>query len=383
MKIALDAQLLFEKQKTGIGWNTKMMIDHLIQYTDIEWTLNYFWMRDKNWTEEVIADYRNKGCILHQSKWLPARIYNHLERIIPFPYQLVFGRKAELTQFFNYTLPFGVSGKKLTFIHDMAYKAYPETLAKRTLLWLETQMPKYCKRADIIVTISEFSKQEIHRYLGIPLEKIKVVYCGVDLEKYRPDYSTKEIEQAKQSYNISGKYLLYLGTLEPRKNIESLVIAYAKLKQEMSDVPKLVLSGKKGWLYDSIFDLVQQNNLADDVIFTGYVDTKDAAPLTCGAEIFLFPSLYEGFGIPPLEAMACGTPVITSNVASLPEVVGSAGITVSPKDTEELKNGIKAMLTNGSMRKEFISAGIKRAQEFTWARSAETLVNIYRDLYQK
>lgn len=382
MKIAFDAQLLFENQKTGIGWNAKMMIDHLLLYPDVECVLNCFLMRDPKRATMILNEYRQKGCLINQSSWMPGRIYNHLERILPLPYKWVFGTHADITQFFNYTIPFGVSGKRITIVHDMAFRAFPETVAKRTERWLKNNLEKYCRRADVILTVSEFSRQEIQRYMGIPTEKIEVIYNGVDMERYHPGYTVAQIGAAKSRYGICGSYILYLGTLEPRKNIETLITAYNLLKKEIGSdrLPKLVLAGKKGWMYETIFTLVQNYGLENDVIFTGYVDEEDVPVLLCGAHIFAFPSLYEGFGIPPLEAMACGTPVITSNTSSLPEIVGEAGILIPPMDAEGLKRSMQQLLTDEVMRQHYIKAGLKQVREFTWARSAEKLVDIYRKL---
>ena len=296
IKVVFDAQLLFERQKTGIGWNTKKMIDELVQYPELDCTLNCFLMKDRERTESILKVYREQGCKVHQSRWMPARIYYHLERLLPVPYRWIFGKNDGITQFFNYTIPFGVSGKCVTIIHDIAFLTYPETVAKRTRQWLGKNLKIYCQRADVILTVSEFSRQEIHHYLGIPLEKIHVVYNGVDPKQYHPDYSEDRIQEVKAKYNIPGSYILYLGTLEPRKNIETLIRAYQRLLtagpscfgQNPSAFPKLVLAGKKGWLYDSIFQLVKEFHLENQVIFTGYVDESDAAPLLCGARMLYF-----------------------------------------------------------------------------------------------
>lgn len=379
MKIAFDAQLLLEKEKTGIGWNSKMMIDHLIKYPEVVCILNCFWTRNQEWADTVFAEYREKGCIINQSKWMPARIYNHLERIVPFPYHWVFGKGAEITQFFNYTIPTGVSGKRITIVHDMAFLAYPETVAKRTRRWLGRYLKKYCQRADIIVTVSEFSRQEIHRYLEVPLEKIRVVYNGVELGHYRPR-PEEEIRAVQERFGIAGSYILYLGTLEPRKNIETLIKAYQALRQEVNSAPQLVLAGKKGWMYDSIFGLIKKYELTDDVVFTGYVDEDEVPALMSGAEMFVFPSLYEGFGIPPLEAMACGTPVVTSDCSSLPEVVGKAGIMVPPTNVQRLAQAMKNLLTDREKREDLVAEGLRQAARFTWERSAQALIEIYQEL---
>ena len=386
IKVVFDAQLLFERQKTGIGWNAKKMIDELVQYPELDCTLNCFLMKDRERTESILKVYREQGCKVHQSRWMPARIYYHLERLLPVPYRWIFGKNDGITQFFNYTIPFGVSGKCVTIIHDIAFLTYPETVAKRTRQWLGKNLKIYCQRADVILTVSEFSRQEIHHYLEIPLEKIHVVYNGVDPEQYHPDYSEDRIQEVKAKYNIPGSYILYLGTLEPRKNIETLIRAYQKLLaagpsrfgQPPSAFPKLVLAGKKGWLYDSIFQLVKEFHLENQVIFTGYVDESDAAPLLCGARMFVFPSLYEGFGIPPLEAMACGTPVIVSDCASLPEVVGDAGLLVPPTDIEKLAENMNRLLKDDHLHAALREAGLKRVGQFTWKASAKKLVHIYR-----
>ena len=386
IKIVFDAQLLFERQKTGIGWNAKKMIDELVQYPELDCTLNCFLMKDRERTEAILKVYRKQGCKVHQSRWMPARIYYHLERLLPVSYRWIFGKNDGITQFFNYTIPFGVSGKCVTIIHDIAFLTYPETVAKRTRQWLGKNLKIYCQRADVILTVSEFSRQEIHHYLEIPLEKIHVVYNGVDPEQYHPDYSEGRIQEAKAKYNIPGSYILYLGTLEPRKNIETLIRAYQRLLtaglsrfgQNLSAFPKLVLAGKKGWLYDSIFQLVKEFHLENQVIFTGCVDESDAAPLLCGARMFVFPSLYEGFGIPPLEAMACGTPVIVSDCASLPEVVGDAGLLVPPTDIEKLAENMNRLLKDDHLHAALREAGLKRAGRFTWKASAKKLVQIYR-----
>ena len=380
MRIAFDAQLLFEKQKTGIGWNSKKMIDELIQLPGNEYHLNCFNFRKNPERDQLIRQYREKGCIVHECKWMPASVYNHLERLIPFPYRFVFGEKTDITQFFNYTVPLGVRGKRITFVHDMSYKSCPDTMALKTKRWLEDHLEQYCRRADLVITISEFSKCEIIKYLAIPSKKIHVVHCGVDLKQYREIDNIKQIEDVKQKYGIVGNYILYLGTLEPRKNLHSLLTAYMYLKKEQKFVPNLVLAGKKGWLYDSIFEKVKEYGLQENVVFPGYIAASDAPILLSGALLFVFPSLYEGFGIPPLEAMACGTPVITSNSSSLPEVVGDAAILTDPLDIQGLKNAMQKLINSPELRRKLKEKGKLRAEQFSWRASAKRLLNIYNEV---
>lgn len=379
VKIALDAQLLFESQKTGIGWNTKMLIDHLTDDKENEYQLNFFDFRNKQRHSEIIEQYRKKGCKIRCCRWMPATLFRILSEKIHVPYSLFFGKDADITQFFNYSVPYGVGTKASVYVYDMTYKAYPETVSQKTLDWLDRNLRTYCDRADQIITISEFSKREILKHLDVNPDKVSVVPCGVDLDIYRSDYSPKEIEFSRERYKIPEQYILYLGTLEPRKNIPMLIDAYALLKQSMPEAPKLVLAGKKGWMYDEIFQKVEDYNLKEDVIFTGYVDEKDVPLLMAGAQMFVFPSLYEGFGMPPLEAMACGTPVITSNTASLSEVVGEAGLLVPYDKAEALNEGMRKLLLDSNERMEYSKKALSRAEKFLWKKSAELLLDSYKE----
>jgi glycosyltransferase involved in cell wall biosynthesis len=245
---------------------------------------------------------------------------------------------------------------------------------------LNIALRKSCKRADKIITISEFSKSEIIRYLGIAEDKIVVMPCGVDFSKYHPNYTKAEVKVITDKYHLEDDYLLYLGTLEPRKNIIRLIGAYAQLKNNTQDIPKLVLAGRKGWMYDSIFEIVKELQLEEDVIFTGYIEASETPILMKGAKAFLFPSIYEGFGMPPLEAMACGTPVLVSNVASLPEVVGDAGVLVDPLSTQSIRDGLELLLKNEDLRNDLSRRGIERAQTFSWDKSVNIIEKVIKEL---
>jgi len=379
VKIAFDAQPLLDKAKTGIPWNSERIIGELLKDKSFGYQLNVFdWMGKREKAGEFDI-YKNAGCRINSCKWLDGRIFYKLSLYLPVPYHWFFGRKADITQFFNYTVPAGVKTITFTYIYDMSYKRYPETIKKRGVQWLSRNLPSYCRRSLFLVTISEFSKSEIVKLLGISPGKIIVVPCAVNTDEFRPDYTKDEIRESREAYGIPEKYLFYLGTLEPRKNIPLILDAYKILKEDrVSPLPKLVLAGKKGWLYDGIFERVKENGMEQDVIFTGYVSEKDEPRIMAGAEIFLFPSLYEGFGMPPLEAMSCGTPVIVSNAASLPEVVGEAGLKVDVHDPKELADAIQRLHSDETLRKELSQKGIERAKEFTFEKAAVVLKNAYR-----
>lgn len=384
LRIALEVQLILDRQKTGISWLAENILMELSKISNDQFILQYFPFKKslKSRREDAahMKKYENQGFLLEPCRWFHFKIYRRIWNWFPIPYRLFFHQPSDVTLFFNYCIPPGVKGKKIVMIHDMAYRAYPETIGKRTMRMLQHNLKNTCQRADKVVTISEFSKKEIVKYLKLPPEKIVVMPCGVDHDLFRCDCQQEKIKAVKVRYGIDKKYFLYLGTLEPRKNIARLVEAYDLLKEECNEVPQLVIAGKKGWMYDEIFQSVEKFHLKDYVIFTDYVDEADLPALIKGAEAFLFPSLYEGFGLPPLEAMACGTPVMASNAASLPEVVGTAGILVDPYSLEEMKQGMKQLMNDSVLRQNLSRAGIERSQLFTWKKSAEILLEVFHNL---
>jgi glycosyltransferase involved in cell wall biosynthesis len=203
----------------------------------------------------------------------------------------------------------------------------------------------------------------------------------VDHEEYYPK-NTKEISIIKNKYNIKGEYILYTGTLEPRKNIVGILESYSMLLDEFKNEYSLVLAGGKGWLDDEIENKL--NELKDlNIVRTGYVEDDDLPALYSGATLFIYPSFYEGFGMPPLEAMACGTPVITSNNSSLPEVVGNAGIMVDAKDTRSLTKNIEKVLKSKKLQSEMSKKGLKQAKNFSWEKSAKKLLELIESTSQK
>lgn len=380
MKIAFDGQMLLKGEKTGIAWCAHHLILELAKYEENTCTVQCF---SRGRTAEQLQSldvYRKAGCDIEYCGWFSYVLYKMLWIVFPIPHRLFFRTRPDVAQFFSFIVPPGVSGRRVTVIHDMAYKSCPHTVNWKTRLWLELSMKKTCRYADHIVTVSEFSKKEIVRYLKIPEGKITVVPNAVDHRVYHAGYTRKQIQPALDKYGIEKEYFLYLGTIEPRKNLERLVLAYARLQEEVPCVPQLVLAGKEGWMYQGLYKKVRQMDLDKKILFPGYVDPKDSPLLMCGAMAFVFPSLYEGFGMPPLEAMACGTPVIVSNTAAFPEVVKDAGILVDPECEEELYQAMKSLLEQEGYRKILGLLGAERAERYTWQRSAEELMKLYRGM---
>ncbi|WP_421077859.1 glycosyltransferase family 1 protein [Methanothermococcus sp. Ax23] len=268
--------------------------------------------------------------------------------------------------------------KYIMSVLDLIQILFPKEIEKSVYLFQKIILSKSIKSADKIISISHHTKQDIIKYFKIPEDKIKVIHLAAN-ENYKP-LRENEINDIKQKYNLNYPFILYVGTLEPRKNIPTLLKALYKLKK-MGTKHKLVITGKKGWKYKSIFETIEKLNLQKDVIFTGYVPDEDLPALYNAADLFVYPSIYEGFGLPPLEAMACGTPVVTSNTSSLPEVVGDAGIMVNPYDVNELAKAMYEVLTNDGLREELSKKGLERAKLFSWKKCAEEHLKVYEEVY--
>ncbi len=379
MNITFDAVPIIADKITGIGWcevGQTQTIAHLFPNDNYEYS---FFTSGKNERIQKAKSFTGNNIKLNYSEF-SGYLYRGISAFVPVPYSWFFGKNSDITHFFNYIVPPFVHGKKVVTVHDMVYKAFPETVRGRTRFMLETGLKKSLRRADIIVTDSEFSKSEIIRYFSEHSEKIRVVPCGVDCEKFKPCENPETIAEVKKSLEINGDYFLYVGTIEPRKNLVRLIRAYKVFSKHVENPPKLVLAGAKGWLCDDIYALVKKLNLEKQVIFTKYVPSEDMTPLMCGAMAFVFPSLYEGFGMPPLEAMACGVPVLTSGEASLPEVTGDCAVVCDAYSVKSIAKGLYRLYKNPDLRSDLSRRGIERSKLFTWELSAEKLYNIYREL---
>lgn len=379
MNITFDAMPLISGSITGIGWcEAGQTMKFAELYPENRCEYSFFSDIHGNAVKQI-RSFAGGNIGLNISRF-PKKLYRLLSVMLPLPYSLFFGKKSDITHFFNYIVPPGVRGKTVVTVHDMVYKAFPETVRGRTRFMLDMGLKKSLKRADIVVTDSEFSRSEILRYFPWCGDKLRVVPCGVDTDRFHPCDDKRKIARVKASLGIEGDYFLYLGTIEPRKNLERLIRAYSTVCKKIGDPPKLVLAGGKGWLYDGIFSRVKALGLENQVIFTKYVPAGDMNALMCGAAAFVFPSLYEGFGMPPLEAMACGVPVLVSDVASLPEVTGDCAVIVDPYDVKSIACGLYRLYTDKALRDDLSRRGLERAKKFTWEKSACMLNNIYKEL---
>jgi glycosyltransferase involved in cell wall biosynthesis len=383
MKIAFDASGLIQEQKTGIPFYATRIIQTMQKNDNtIFYIFNAFSFRNTKDKIKRLNNLIDKSISrINIRKLVPYSVYQLFFNSIP--YHFFFPDQADITHFYNNMIPCGVNGKKVVTIHDLTHKAYPETMDPALKTFMDRNFKISLDRADKIATVSEFSKGEIINYFAVDPSKIVVIPSAVNTNSYFPIKDTEILAQYKKKYAIVGEYFLYLGTLEPRKNIGALIDAYHLLKQKIPDAPRLLLGGKKGWLYESIFKKVEELGLGKDVLFLGYVPDEDVAPLMCGAVAFVFPSLYEGFGTPPLEAMACGVPVLTSNCSSLPEVTGDAALLVDPLRVESIAVGLERLVADKNLREELSRKGLERAKAFTWERAASLTLEMYKSVCQQ
>jgi len=310
----------------------------------------------------------------------PWRMAVLLSQMTRWPLDRVFGA-VDIFHATNHLLAHFSQARTVYTLHDLIFLRYPEYHLPYNRWYLTLSMPRYLRAADMIITPSEWTKQDALHYYGLPESKIKVIYVA-PAPSFQPVSDPTRLAQIRQKYRLPAQFILHVATIEPRKNLSRLLDAFQPLLADWPDL-KLVLVGKKGWLYESFFQKLQAMGLQECVIFPGYVDEADLPGFYQLAELFVFPSLYEGFGLGPLEAMACGAPVISSNSSSLPEVVGEAGLLLDPADTPAWSQTLRRVLTDSELRQELRQRGLSQAQKFSWQKAAAELTEVYCSLPPK
>ncbi len=273
-------------------------------------------------------------------------------------------------------LPFRRLPTVLT-VHDLIFRHLPHYHKRLNRWYLNWAMPLYVRRATHIIAVSEATRRDLMAAYGVPAERITVIYEAADPRFGPRDLLTQQTIRA--NYGLPSSYLLYLGTIEPRKNLLRLLQAWEPLYLA-GEAPPLVFVGKRGWLADDFFVAVERSAAREGIMLTGYVLDDDLPALIAAATAFVFPSLYEGFGLPPLEAMACGTPVLCSDRSSLPEVVGDAALLFDPTEVEAIRAALRRLLRDEALREELSRRGLERARRFSWQRTAEQTLQLYRRL---
>lgn len=381
MNIGIDARLLHNN--TGIGQYTRSLFFEFAQHYQQEDT--YYLLYDKEFQE--ITGYNQDDDVTSFPPGFHVITAHCKTRILWTNWHAPRLLRRQNIDIYhgvcNFELPVRKVCRYVVTIHDLVPLFFPDLVPWKHLLFFKLFMKRAAKTADIIITDSEHSKQDIVHYLSIPEEKIRVIYLGYEPQHHK-DNEQRTLQDVLSHYGISQLYLLFVGVIEPKKNLERLIEAFSLLRQNSPPGKELqlVIAGGKGWLSENLYRKVQELHLDKQIIFTGFVPDDDLPYLYTGAEVFVFPSIYEGFGLPVIEAMAYGVPVVTSNVSSLPEIAGNAGILVDPKNPEAICDGITEVLSHPQKKEQMKHDGLVRAQRFSWKRTAEETYRVYQEAYQ-
>ena len=349
MKIAIDIRSTL-KNRTGIGKYTLGMINAIAGLDK----KNTYYL----YSQKKILDFKRR------LPMLPGRNFSHCvdyfkkgpEAVLP---------DVDVFWTSAYDLQRPKNARFIVTVHDVIIKAYPHGHSKRTIEEIDEKLKRVLSEADAIAADSCNTKSDLMRFYGTPDSKIHVIYPGVNITNHESRITNHE------------NYILFVGTLEPRKNVDGLIRAFDLLKKESGIRHRLYIVGMKGWMYEDIFRAYEKSEFKKDIIFKGYVEEKELERLYQRASVFVYPSFYEGFGFPIVEAFCAGTPVVTSKTSSCGEIAGDSALLVDPKDHREIASSVKRLINDQDLRQELINKGIERAKEFTSTESARQLVNLF------
>lgn len=361
-------------ERSGIGTYTWELAQRMQDRDGIRFHGNLFNFLGRNDTGAALDKI---NIPVNVNRMFPYGVYRRIWNYLTVSYDSLFRAKADLSVFFNYIVPPNISGRVITTIHDMTYCRYPETMDKRNLRRLRDGMEYSVKRSDRIITVSEFSKKEIMELLNVPAEMISVIPCA-------PNFSGEaaSMETLAVKYGIKRPYILFVGNIEPRKNLTCLLRVFERLKTVHHIPHSLVIAGSRSWQTGDFDRALSESSVKDDILLTGFVSSGIKNALYKNASAFILTSLYEGFGIPPLEAMHFGCPVVCSNVASLPEVCGDAAVLVNPMDDDSVLKGMLKVLEDRDYADQLVQCGFDQISRFSWDASAEMLVSVCKEVLE-
>lgn len=278
--------------------------------------------------------------------------------------------------------------KKISMIFDLAFLRFPNMFKKRDLWQMKLWTKLAVNSAAKIITISKATKTDIIKFYGTKNDKIEVAYPGFDSKVFHPVKDKEKINSVQKKYGISGEYIIYIGTIQPRKNLIRLVEAFAKVSLDSPDLRLVIVGkttglGRQAWMFEDTLKKPKELGIEDKVIFTGFAPTEDLPYLISGAEVFILLSLWEGFGIPVVESMACGTPVIVSNISSLPEVAGKAGIMIDPNSVDQIEHAIRAIVFDKKIRAEKSKEAIVQASKFSWDKMGREVLKTFQEVAEE
>ncbi len=383
MKIGIDAQTILNPKMgdaAGLGHYTYQLIRYLLK---IDQENEYFLYFNYRVREKDIKKFNRPNVKIRRfpfscyKKFLPLAYSEMLASAFFFRDQLnvlhIPGGRAPLTY----------KRKMVVTAHNLGVKKFPELFSKREQIIFKIK-PAAFKRANAVIASSEAAKNDLKNNFEISEDKIKVIHNAFD-EKFFKDVSVSEIQKVKSKYKIDGEYVLFMNTIKPLNNLARLIEAFSKLRlllkgKKPNSNYKLVLAGKSGWMSGEIHQIAKDFGLKNEVIFPGYIDPKDLNALFAGADVFVSIPIYEEFGAPVLEAMACGVPVICSNVSSLPEITGGSAVMVDPYDINGIKSAVLKILDNDKLRDDLEKRGLEQAKKFHWKKTAKETLEVFEEV---
>jgi glycosyltransferase involved in cell wall biosynthesis len=364
MRIAINTRSILLERPTGIGRYTYHLLDSLGKVDPVNAYILHAPKRRFDFKRRLpdFSRYHNfEPCLDHSCQGPgPSDIYHMASPDAIGPHE----------------------GKLVVTVHDMIYKTYPQGHSPQTIELSEKNMQAIAAKAAKIICISEQTRRDLHAFLDLPVERSCVVHNGVDHNLFYPlaDHERLGARRQLKSLGIDKPYILYVGTIEPRKNLTGLLESFAILKSKNIFPGVLVVAGMKGWMVENINDLIKKLGLKSHVIFTGFITDGQLRTIYSMAEAFVFPSFYEGFGFPILEAFSCGTAVITSSTSSCAEIAGEAAVLIDPSNPTAIAAAMEQVLTDKNVRDGLRAAGLKRAAEFSFEKTAHGTLDVYQGL---
>ena len=362
---------------TGVGYYTLSLFEALTASRDV-FDVRIFASSARP-TRDLFETLARHGSRVTTLPW-PTRLKNRMWTSLEWPPIEWFTGAVDIAHGAFHLLPPSKRARRIVTIFDLSNLRYPEMHRAESFAIHAPLLRHAAAKADMIIAISESCKRDIIDFLGASPERVKVVYGGIDVEEFSVPLDTELLATIKKRFKISAEYFIHLGTLEPRKNLSRLLEAYARLRKRGEDCPQIVLAGQKGWMYEDVFETISRLDIVEAVVHTGYLERAEAVTLLRGAHSCVYPSMYEGFGLPVLEAMAARVPVLTSNISSMPEVAGETGLLVDPNDVDSIESGLVSLVSQRHEALRRVETAYQRAMTFTWKNSARALAGVYQEI---
>jgi len=371
MNIGIDIRLLLNPVRTGVGEYTFELVNALLKNDTKN---NYFLFHHKDKKNiKYLPKWTQDNVKYITTNW-PHKLFNFFQKILSWPKidKLI---TDKLDVYISPNINFTTISKKtkhVLTIHDISFALYPKFYSLKQRMWHKIINPKkQCQKANLIIVPSQSTKNDLVKHFKIEKDKIRVIYPGIK----KIIVNENNDEEIRNRYNLPNKYILFLGTIEPRKNIITLIESFEKTVKKLNHNYKLVIAGAKGWKNKDIYKRAKQSKYSDLIRFIGYVNKKDKNAIYSMSEVFVYPSIYEGFGFPTLEAMANKTPVITSNRSSLSEILENSALLINPNKPKEIGDGIIKIIKNNELKQYLIKKGEKQVNKYNWDITAQKLLN--------